>query len=323
MPSAGAIVRRSCAVDVDEHVEQLQDWNLRYEQLDEGRFSGQFTDVRWPGVQLFVEKTTRRIRQRGLLRADSIGFGMLLDGKGDVAVNAVRAGAGSLIACDSTELDICTPTECTLAGIVIDAPVLRGVTGDVALMEGVLRPGAMLSMTPPAAEMARWRTLLLDAVSALTARPGLVAEAGLRRQLEQDLLAGLVDAVSAACRDDQVVSRDQRKRVVDRACDLFLERPDDPPTLAEVCLRVGASPRKLGYCFQDVLGISPARYVKSVRLNAVRRELSRLRDPETSVYDVAARWGFWHFGHFSSDYKRQFAELPSETLRRGRERGAA
>jgi AraC-type DNA-binding domain-containing proteins len=64
--------------------------------------------------------------------------------------------------------------------------------------------------------------------------------------------------------------------------------------------------------------MSPARYVKAVRLNAVRRELRSVRDPFISIYDVAARWGFWHFGHFSADYKRQFAELPSDTLRRAR-----
>ena len=58
----------------------------------------------------------------------------------------------------------------------------------------------------------------------------------------------------------------------------MIGEPDEPPSLFEVCKRVGASPRKLGYCFQDVLGVSPARYVKTIRLNSARRELSRPRD---------------------------------------------
>ena len=33
---------------------------------------------------------------------------------------------------------------------------------------------------------------------------------------------------------------------------------------------------------------------------------------------VAARRVFWHLGHFSADYKHQFSELPSETLRAAR-----
>ena len=34
-----------------------------------------------------------------------------------------------------------------------------------------------------------------------------------------------------------------------------------------------------------------------------------------TVQGVAARWGFWHMGAFSADYKRQFGELPSATRR--------
>jgi len=36
--------------------------------------------------------------------------------------------------------------------------------------------------------------------------------------------------------------------------------------LLALCRAVGASPRKLAYCFQDVLGMSPARYLRLMRL---------------------------------------------------------
>ena len=143
-----------------------------------------------------------------------------------------------------------------------------------------------------------------------------------RQRLQDDLLYSLIQAMESAHRTQRIYPCDRRKQMVDRACELILSRPDAPPSLLEVCCQIGASPRKLGYCFNDVLGLSPARYIKAVRLNAVRRELSRGQVSGGSVYDVAARWGFWHFGHFSADYKRQFAELPSETLRLGRMRAA-
>jgi len=49
-----------------------------------------------------------------------------------------------------------------------------------------------------------------------------------------------------------------------------------------------------------------------MRLNGVKRELRRGQGE--SVQDVAARWGFWHHGEFAAAYRRQFGELPSQTL---------
>jgi AraC family ethanolamine operon transcriptional activator len=106
-----------------------------------------------------------------------------------------------------------------------------------------------------------------------------------------------------------------RRRVVDRACSLIGAQHDEPVSLLQLCSRIGVSESKLNYCFQDVLGISPGRYLKAARLNKVRRELKGCRDRRIGVQDIAAHWGFWHLGQFSCDYKRQFGELPSETLR--------
>jgi AraC family ethanolamine operon transcriptional activator len=58
-------------------------------------------------------------------------------------------------------------------------------------------------------------------------------------------------------------------------------------------------------------------YLRSLRLNAVRREL--LAGTCCRVQEVAARWGFWSLSQFAADYRRQFGERPSDTrLRAGR-----
>jgi AraC family ethanolamine operon transcriptional activator len=98
----------------------------------------------------------------------------------------------------------------------------------------------------------------------------------------------------------------------------MLARPDEPMSILDVCKGIGASRRKLNYCFQDVLGSNPIHYLRAVRLNRVRRELKQCIDEQIGMYDIAVKWGFWHFSQFSLDYKRHFAELPSETLRRAR-----
>ena len=51
------------------------------------------------------------------------------------------------------------------------------------------------------------------------------------------------------------------------------------------------------------------------RLVAVQTELIR-QGPTAVISDIANHWGFWHMGGFASDYKKQFGELPSQTLLR-------
>lgn len=305
-------VRQTAAADVDAHTAQLGDWDLRYDQLDCGAFQGRFTDVRWPGVQLFAEETTRRVHQRGSLPANSIALACPLTDGSDVFVDGRREAAGVAVALHAAEVDICTPAGCILAGVVFDAELLDDAIAPAAQIARTLAEQRMLALRLAPADAAGLRTLLRAAVAAaLKGVSGATAQHHLRDEL-------LLKALEILARAD-VAQADTppglRKRVVDRARDLLLADAAEPPSLLEVSKQVGVSPRKLAYCFEHVLGMSPARYLKLLRLNAARRELRSMDPCETSVYDVAARWGFWHFGHFSADYKRMFAELPSETLR--------
>ncbi|WP_454740154.1 helix-turn-helix domain-containing protein [Cupriavidus necator] len=311
-------VRRSAATDIDAHTEQLIDWNLHYDQLDRGRFDGNFTDIRWPGLQVFVETTTRQVRQRGHLGQNTLGVATLLSGDDAIRINGKRGGTGSLIAVHSAELDVCTPANCTLAGLVIDADLVRSAASSMPELSRVLDAGSLPDIKAPQTSLPSFRNMLMSVVELAIDRPATFHDPVVQRDIRDGLILHLVQAMADAERSEEVHGAYAQKRLVDRACELMLANPEEPPTLLEVCNRIGASARKLGYCFQDVLGMSPARYVKAVRLNAVRRELRSVRDPFISIYDVAARWGFWHFGHFSADYKRQFAELPSDTLRRAR-----
>jgi len=89
---------------------------------------------------------------------------------------------------------------------------------------------------------------------------------------------------------------------------------EQPLTLKDLAQRLGSSSSALSYGFQDLFGMSPMRYLKVRRLNAVRR-LLKARHPEgTNVKALAGRFGFWNSGHFARDYKALFGELPSETL---------
>ncbi|MBM4480658.1 helix-turn-helix domain-containing protein [Rhodococcus hoagii] len=50
----------------------------------------------------------------------------------------------------------------------------------------------------------------------------------------------------------------------------------------------------------------------------MRDDLLHPDSPDVTVTDVAASWGFYNLGRFSSLYREVYGESPSETLRRCR-----
>ncbi len=76
------------------------------------------------------------------------------------------------------------------------------------------------------------------------------------------------------------------------------------------------STRSLYALFERQLGESPRQYIRRLRLERIR---ACLEDPGCRVRnltELALDFGFAHLGRFAEQYRRQFGELPSETLRR-------
>ncbi len=88
-------------------------------------------------------------------------------------------------------------------------------------------------------------------------------------------------------------------------------------SLGDICQAAGVSARTLQISFRRRRGCTPMGFLRSIRLEQVRASLLQPQ-AETSVSGEASRWGFFHFGRFSQEYRRKYAELPSETLRRAR-----
>ena len=106
-----------------------------------------------------------------------------------------------------------------------------------------------------------------------------------------------------------------------RAEDYLQANLQAPLTISDLCEAMRASERTLHQAFKKYLGTTPKAHLKALRLNAVRREL-RQAGPGVGVMDVATRWGFFHAGWLSQDYRRMFGESPSRTLS-GRDTSAA
>jgi AraC family ethanolamine operon transcriptional activator len=133
------------------------------------------------------------------------------------------------------------------------------------------------------------------------------------QQLAREVMDALLRMVRAP---DLIVGWSARQRIA-RAAWESIEEHDEILTVSDLCLRLSVPLRTLNDAFRSCLGISPSRFIQGMRLNRVRRLLSRPSD-DTTVTAAAVRYGFFHFGHFAAQYHRLFGERPSATLRRAR-----
>jgi AraC-like DNA-binding protein len=114
----------------------------------------------------------------------------------------------------------------------------------------------------------------------------------------------------------------RRKAIVDQARAYTEANAGRAVSLAELCRATLSSERALQYAFREITGLSPTTYLRLRALHRVRSELRESTPGDTTVSEVAMRWGFWHLGRFAAAYRRTFGATPSQTLR-GQTSGSA
>lgn len=98
---------------------------------------------------------------------------------------------------------------------------------------------------------------------------------------------------------------------------LIEDHADKQLCVADLALCTGMSVRWLQQRFRVEVGVSPAKYIRLVRLRRIREDLLAA-DPADgcTVEAVVARWGINHQGRFAALYRCYYNEFPSETLYR-------
>jgi AraC-like DNA-binding protein/Flp pilus assembly protein TadD len=104
-------------------------------------------------------------------------------------------------------------------------------------------------------------------------------------------------------------------RGVRRALDALRADPGRDWGMRDLAAVAGLSCRSLQRQFRAFLRKPPLALLRDIRFDGARRELLQ-GATGMRVMDVALRWGFPHFGRFSTEYRRRYGETPSQTLRR-------
>ena len=289
---------------IDDQAEQLTGFDQSYQQLDCGSYNGAFLACDGDEVGIFVEHTNRRLGQQGAGPDGVVSAVVLLSAPGPTLSNGTAftmddvllvgpGGAYEAVIGGGVEPAVLSVT----LGSAVALPLRRLSNQQAGRVRRVADPGLSRRFRAVAAGVLRsW-----DASEQSISVP---------RSVVQALMLELLTAPSAA------EGSSHGSILLYRAArDVMLDALPGPLSMPEIAARVGTSRRTLEQAFDNCAAVSPARFLKLLRLNNARRLIESGRH---SVSHAATSSGLHHLGRFSSDYHELFGELPSRTALRAK-----
>ncbi len=303
--------------DANVLASSLSQWQQEYLQISPGPFAGSVTEISVGGVQIFREVMNQAVDQHGqtLPGKFALGIPVSLRGHGYWCGKELDCIDSVFFLRPDSELKFKTPGYSDIYGACVHIEAFRKYSPDDEFDEkNVIAFTKEVSSLAPQ-KCAAFRNGFDSFFRAVEANPLILESDSAKKQLTFDIMQLLLGMtadlpVSKKSHADQFIHR----HVVDSARDYILSRKSEALTVTDLCEGLRTSHRSLHYAFNKVLGISPVTYLRYIRLNGVRAALIS-SDQSTLISEVAAKWGFWHMGMFSTYYKELFGERPSETLK--------
>ena len=310
--TAHIAVRRSYS-DFDRLAVEVKGFGLEWLQLDRGPLRATIQQLQFPGSLLSRFRFSRSFHQRGTVPTGSWTFAL-------IGMQSPHVGWGRDHATSSHLILFPRDDEFQF----VSHPGFHGDT--ISVTEETLRSVAELSgQADPIAALPDGQVIMETDDGRLHALRQRLAEFHGRLgevlphpsdNVEFEIVSALIEALPGNAQGATSPPAPRARRVaLRRAVEFIKDNADEPPSITEVCRAAGSSWRTLNYAFRERFGVTPKQYLQAVRLQGVREQLGRPEGP-ISVSEAAASWGFWHMGKFAAEYRQQFGEPPSETLRR-------
>ena len=293
-------------VDASQPAEILRSWvDVEYHQMDTGRFSGHLSEIRFGKTRLIKEKQNCTVLKQGILPADRCNLSFSRE-VFNIRTNAHRIARHSVVFIPGgLEFDVQLPPS-EVSFLSFDRAELMAAA-DVSGNRLNIDAGQWNMDMPEDNGLAHIADMLLE------------RDADLLAALNQDYLNRLVidQALDLlVCHDEPQPGESKAYRIARAAREFVDANSLQPLTVLELCQALKVSRRTLQSSFMRIYGISPLAYLRVVRLSRARRDLLAARGSATTVTGIATHWGFWHLARFAQQYRQQFGELPSDTLRR-------
>jgi len=303
--------------DIDHFAEVGREWDVDFRQLDHGRLNARLLQVAAGTVQLMEAQFDRRVEQQGCSPVDSYSIAVPFGSDPKLVWRQRQVPTDSiLIYRPGSEIDGASRPGFHVVAISVEVTEFNRLAVNQGHPEVAELVETIEVASLPKATMQRLQADLRQVSTTLRHRPTGPISSRRRSLLERHLAGLIICALAESLPAPHPSPTRERQRILQTALDFIHSNPHDVVTVRDLCHAAGLSERVLQYAFRERFDVSPGAYLKTNRLVAIRRQLRRSSPQKGTVTDLANDMGFWHLGQFAADYKRQFGELPSETLRR-------
>jgi len=300
-------------VELDEAAASIRGWRVHFTQLSRGPCSGSVLERVLPSLRLVRLRFAGSValHSEPLGEIDPFQVGVISSGLERFVWNGTPVREDQLMVADGIGgSNIALPRGCEFLVARLDRRRLEALAGVLRGAEGEPRDPRMEVQRMPSPRLDELRSELGALMRGdLTERTDVVETA------ERDVYQRVALAL-AAPREAIRLSSETRRRTLRRAEEYMRAHARDRISVADLCVASACSERTLRYVFQERYGLSPAAFLKRIRLQRLRWDLRDAAPRSTTVLDRALRWGFWHMGHLSRDYRLFFGETPTATLAR-------
>lgn len=305
--------------DIHVHAAMVQQWSQDYSQLSAGASESSLTQLTTERCHLFLEQINQRVVQNGVAPRGRMCFALPINVPGLVRMQGRDVDDSSLFFLNGgEEFMFHMPTGMQLLSVTFEREMFEQALAQTAAEKEIaeLLRQPVIRLPHRRFADARRRLLAMFAQALSRAAPDGVCDQPGELALEQAMLDELLQLmIDPACDKQQRSPSSTRSFIVEKCHRLVAAQMTCAPSVTDLCERLQVSRRTLQNSFHAVAETTPLNYLRSVRLNGVRRTLMATPAARLSIGDAAAQWGFYHLSHFAAEYHALFAELPSHTTR--------
>jgi AraC family transcriptional regulator, ethanolamine operon transcriptional activator len=283
-------------------------WNLEHTKMGKGLFEGNISAVHTPRIQLSSSYFSQSFMTQGdFPDGCSVLIYAINDARYNFQNRVVQANE-IIVLSKGDEIDVLASGEMDVGTIVIEEQLFYQTFYDyfddtphrvIKDKRFSIKPD-MISVFHQTVDL--WKTYLTKEYPTLNEKPPY-------EKMEPEILRQLFNCIISTPFVKKI-KKFQTKTVRD----LLHGNIDKLIDISDITTKLSISESQLHHAFKKDYGITPKKYLQSLRFNAIKKELLYAHPHTHTVSQIAQKYQLFHIGHFSTEYQKRFGQTPAQTL---------